>query len=619
MCSSRRYLRIDVGTGAFSFENIPDETYRNFIGGRGLGIDFLYRNLVPGIDPLGPRNKLILATGILAGTSAPGFSRWMAITLSPLTGGYGRAVGGGKFGAYLSFCGIEFLVLEGQAETPCYVLVDENGARLLPAANLWGLDTEQTQKRLKEIHGERAQIATIGPAGELGVRFATITHEWRTASRCGVGTVMGAKRIKAVCLAPEKRLTRPLFAAGQFKDMVTEHVRMLKDHPRRKKMTALGTTLMTLRMEEMGIFPVNNFQEGRLPNVTAISAEAFQPHKIADYGCYGCTTRCGNVFKVKEGPYQGAESEGPEYETIFSLGGEVGNTEIGAIIAGDRLCDLLGIDTISTGVVIGFAMELFEKGILTSAEVDGLDLGWGNHQSLLNLIEKIGRRQGFGRLLGEGVKRAAEIIGRGSEAYAIHCKGLELPGYDPRSAKAHGLSYATSNIGGSHMYGYARQEISGYKLPREVDRFTDEGKGDIAGYNQINKAREEVLILCNFADSGITAEWLAALLKAATGVDDFSDPAYLDKVGERIVTLERCFNVREGFSRKQDTLPKRMLEEPLKNAGPATGEVFRSFETLLNEYYAALGYDLQGIPTKEKLEELNLTWTDLDPFRSKTG
>lgn len=615
MSSSRRYLRIDVGTGAFSFEEIPEATFRQFIGGRGLGIEFLFRNLVPRIDPLGPQNKLILATGILAGTSVPGFSRWMAITLSPLTGGYARSVGGGKFGAYLKFCGLEFLVLEGQAERPSYVFIDEQGARILPAEDLWGLDTEQTQMRLKAIHGERAQIAAIGPAGESGVRYATITHEWRTASRCGVGTVMGSKRIKAVCLAPEKRWVPPVFDDPLFKKMVADHARRAKEHPRHKKMTALGTTLMTRRMEEMGVFPVKNFQEGRLPGVEKISAEAFAKLKIADCGCYGCTVHCGKVFKAQDGPYQGAESEGPEYETVFSLGGDLGNTEIGSIIAGDRLCDLLGLDTISTGVAIGFAMELFEKGILRPEEVDGLDLSWGNHQSMVRLIEMIGRRQGLGRLLGEGVRRAAEIIGRGAEDYAIHCKGLELPGYEPRGAKAHGLSYATSNIGGSHMYGYSRQEISGYKLPREVDRFSDEGKGDLAGFNQINKAKEEVLILCNFADSGITPEWLADLLKAATGREEFGNPAYLDKVGERIVTLERCFNVREGFSRKEDTLPKRMLTEPLGNAGPATGEIYRSFEKLLDEYYAAMGYDEQGIPTREKLADLGLDWIDPESLR----
>ena len=504
MSSSRRYLRVNVGTGTFAFEEISPETYRDFIGGRGLGIDYLFRNQSPNTDPLGPDNRLILATGVLAGTAAPGFSRWMAITQSPLTGAYGRAVGGGKFGAYLKFCQIDFLVLEGRADQPSYVLVDGEKARVLPAGELWGLDTWETQQRLKALHGDRAQSAVIGPAGESGVRYATINNEWRTASRCGVGTVMGSKLIKAVCLTPNRRWLPPLSDEPRFKTMVADHVRMLKDHPRRKKMTALGTTLMTLRMDEMGLFPVKNFQEAHLPNVEAISAEKFQELKIGDYGCYGCTTRCGNVFRAKEGLYRGAESEGPEYETIFALGGEVGNTDIGAIIAGDRLCDLLGIDTISTGVAIGFAMELVEKGILQTAEVDGLDLRWGNHQALLALIEKIGRREGLGRILGEGVQRAAQAIGRGAENYAMHSKGLEFPGYEPRSAKAQGLSYATSNIGGSHMYGYARQEVSGFKEPREVDRLADTGKGDIAAYNQINKAREETLILCNFADSGIT-------------------------------------------------------------------------------------------------------------------
>jgi len=608
MSSSGRYLRVDVGTGQFAFEEISPETYLKFIGGRGLAIDYLFRNQSPGTDPLGADNRLILATGVLAGTTAPGFSRWMAITRSPLTGAYGRAVGGGKFGAYLKFCRIDFLVLEGRAERPSYVLVDEDRAQVLPADDLWGLDTQQAQQRLQALHGDRAQSAVIGPAGELGVRFATINNEWRTASRCGVGTVMGSKQIKAVCLVPKQRWLPPLHDEPRFKAMVAEHARLLKDHPRRKKMTALGTTLMTLRMDEMGLFPVKNFQEAHLTNVEAISAEKFQELKVGDYGCYGCTTRCGNVFRVKEGLYQGAESEGPEYETIFAFGGEVGNTEIGAIVAGDRLCDLLGIDTISTGVAIGFAMELFEKGILKASDVDGLDLRWGNHQALLTLIEKIGRREGLGRILGEGVQRAAQIIGKGAEDFAMHSKGLEFPGYEPRSAKAHGLSYATSNIGGSHMYGYARQEISGFKEPREVDRFADTGKGDIVAYNQINKAREETLILCNFADSGITPEWLAALLKAATGIDSFGDPGYLDRVGERMVTLERCFNVREGFAREQDTLPRRMLEEPLKNAGPATGEVYRSFDQLLDEYYAAMGYDHQGRPTEAKLEELGLGW-----------
>jgi aldehyde:ferredoxin oxidoreductase len=267
---------------------------------------------------------------------------------------------------------------------------------------------------------------------------------------------------------------------------------------------------------------------------------------------------------------------------------------------------LLGLDTISTGNTIGFAMELFQRGIITKDDTDGLELEWGNHRAMLEMIAKIARREGFGRLLGEGTKRAAEAIGRGAEKYAIHSKGLEFPAYDPRAAKVHGLSMATSNIGGSHMYGYARQEISGKPDPRAIDRFSDSGTGDVAAYNQIDKAVEETGILCNFADSGMTRELLARLLVAATGFQELQEKGYLRLIGERIVCLERCFNVREGFSRKDDKLPERMTTEPLTAAGPATGEFVRNLDGLLDEYYDYLGYTRDGIPSEEKLLELGL-------------
>jgi len=266
----------------------------------------------------------------------------------------------------------------------------------------------------------------------------------------------------------------------------------------------------------------------------------------------------------------------------------------------------LGLDTISTGSAIGFAMELFQRGIIAKEDTDGLELRWGDHQVMLDLIRKIAARDGFGRLLGEGTKKAAEVIGRGAEKYAMHSKGLELPAYDPRAAKTHGLSMATSNIGGSHMYGYARQEISGNPDPRAIDRFADEGNGDVAAYNQIAKALEETGILCNFADSGMTYDLLGRLLAAATGHEEFRNADYLKMVGERIVCLERCFNVREGFSRRDDALPQRMLQEPLQNAGPATGQVVRNLDKLLDEYYQALSYDEKGIPTARKIQELGL-------------
>lgn len=598
-------LRVDLSSGSMSREPIPAEVHREFLGGRGLGIRYLFRETVPGLDPLGPENELIFLPGVLAGTQAQGFGRWIVMTKSPLTGGLARAVGGGNFAAYMKFAGYDMIVIQGKAEKPSYLLLEGEAAELRDAGNLWGLDTMMTQQALEDEHGKRTQTACIGPAGERLVRFATITHGSRTASRCGVGTVMGAKNLKAISIVAKARPLEP-YDQARYARLLKEHTAILKEHKRRVKMHTFGTTFLAQMTREMGILPVKNFQTGDMAGIESLFTDAYANMRIGTHGCFNCMTRCGQVHEVTAGPYAGAKSEGPEYETIWAFGAEVGNTEVGATVKADNLCDLLGLDTISTGSAIGFAMELFQRGIITTDDTDGMELRWGDHRAMLRLIEKIARREGFGRLLGEGTKRAAEIIGTGAEQYAMHAKGLELPAYEPRAAKTHGLSMATSNIGGSHMYGYARQEISGKPDPRPVDRFADEGNGDIAAYNQIVKALEETGILCNFADSGMTQELLGELIAAATGFEECREVTHLELVGERIVCLERCYNVREGFSRKDDTLPERMLTEPLTNAGPATGQIVRNQDGLLDEYYQSLGYTRDGVPTEGKLRELGL-------------
>ncbi|MFZ5868312.1 MAG: aldehyde ferredoxin oxidoreductase family protein [Thermodesulfobacteriota bacterium] len=600
-----RLLRIDLSSGSIGEELISPDVQRKFIGGRGLGIHYLFRENRPGIEPLGDENRLIFMPGLLAGSPAQGFGRWIVMTKSPLTGGLARSVGGGNFAAFIKFAGYDLIILEGSSEKPAYVLIHEDGVEIRDAGELWGLDTSATQKALANKHGSRTQTACIGPAGERLVRFATITHGTRTASRCGVGTVMGAKKIKAISIVAK---AKPLEGEDreQFRALLREHGDLLKSHKRRVKMHTFGTTFLAQMMREMGILPVRNFQTGDMDGIESIFTEAYTRMRTGTHGCFNCMTRCGQVHIVQDGPYAGSQSEGPEYETIWAFGPQVGNTDAGATVEGDRLCDLLGLDTISTGSVIGFAMELFQRGIIDTSDTDGLELHWGDSRVIVELIKKIAAREGFGRILGEGTRRAAEQLGKGAEKYAIHAKGLELPAYEPRAAKIHGLSMATSNIGASHMYGYARQEISGKGGPRAVDRFADQGNGDIAAYNQIGKALEETGILCNFADSGMTHELLGKLYAAAAGFPEFADPSYLNLVGERIVTLERCFNVREGFSRKDDTLPERMLTEPLQNAGPATGQVVRNLDALLDEYYNALGYSKDGIPTKETLDQLGL-------------
>ena len=601
-----KLLRINLSNRTSHIEDIPEQLMKDFLGGRGLAVKYLYSELNAGVEPLGPDNKLLFMMGPLGATTAMSVSRMAVVTKSPLTGCIAKSVMGGNFGAFLKFAGFDGIIVEGEAEKPTYVHIDRDGVHILDASEIWGLDIEQTQVKLRQRYGASTQAACIGPAGEKLVRYAIIISERRCGGRTGIGTVMGAKKLKAIAVNSAGPLS--VYDPPRLKSLVRKQIEGLKTSPGRIQMTNFGTSYLTLGYEKMGIFPVKNFQEGQLEGVERIGEEEFARIKIKNDGCYGCMTKCGQVRRVTGGSYAGAFSEGPDYETIWALGGNLANTDLASLVAADSLCDKLGIDTISTGNAIGFACELFERGIITKKDTDGLELTWGNHEDILKLVEKIGRREGFGKLLGEGTKRAAEHIGRGAEAYAMQVKGLEIPAYEPRAVKGFGLIFATSNIGANHMYGRPREELAGTK-----DRFADEGKGKDIARIQIGQAVGDSVIQCAFgAATGFTPESRGELLVAATGFNEFSDPAYLNQIGERIICLERSFNVREGFSRKDDTLPARMLTEPLKNAGPSTGQVVRKLDTLLDEYYDALGYTRNGIPSMEKLTQLNLEWVVKD-------
>ncbi|MCX6009919.1 MAG: aldehyde ferredoxin oxidoreductase family protein [Chloroflexi bacterium] len=604
-----KLLRVNLSNRESHIEDIPEQLLKDFLGGRGLAVRYLYSELKAGVEALGPDNKLLFMMGPLGATTVMSVSRMAVVTKSPLTGCVAKSIVGGNFGAFLKFAGFDGVIVEGKAKKPTYIHIDGNGVHILDADEIWGLDTEETQMKLRQLHGTSTKAICIGPSGEKLVRYAVVISDLRCGGRTGVGTVMGAKKLKAIAVNSSGPLS--VYDPQQFKSLAREQIEGLRTSPRRIQMTDFGTSYLTLGFEKMGIFPVKNFQEGHLEGVEKISDEAFAKIKIKNDGCWGCMTKCGQVRKVTEGPYAGVVSEGPDYETIWALGGNLANIDLASLIAADSLCDRLGIDTISAGNAIGFACELFERGIITKKDTDGLDLTWGNHGDMLKLVEKIGRREGFGELLGEGTKRAAEHIGKGAEAYAMHVKGLEIPAYEPRAVKGYGLIFATSNIGASHMYGRPREELAG-----KADRFADEGKGKDIARNQIAQAVEDSVVQCSFTPAtGFTPESRGKFLVAATGFNEFSDPAYLDLIGERILCLERSFNVREGFSRKDDTLPARMLTEPLKNAGPATGQVIK-LDTLLDEYYDALGYSPQGIPTTEKLRQIGLEWVieDINRF-----
>lgn len=604
-----KLLRIDLSTGTAKAELIPENIVKPYVGGRGFGAKYLYDELQPGIDPLGPENKLLLLSGPLAGTSAQSFSRWMAVTKSPLTGTFCRSVGGSDFGAWLKFAGYDILIIEGKADKPVYVYIDEGRCEVRDASALWGKNIFETQDILTTTHGATSRAVCIGPAGEKLVRFAGIFSGRRTAGRGGCGTVMGSKNLKAVAIKArrQERVARP----DDFKKLVKGQIEAYKEGHLYDEFGAAGTLVVLEAVNAMGFYPVRNFREGQIDDFQKLGPAEFIKITEEHVGCYACMINCGKMRRVPDGPYAGIVNEGPEYESVWAFTGSINSTDIGATIAADRLCDELGMDTVSCGNAIGFAYELFEKGIITTSDTDGLRLEYGNGgnpvPNMMKLIEKIARREGFGDVLADGVMRAAARIGKGAEACAMHVKGLELPAYDPRGAKAHGLSFATASRGADHNYGYAIQEIFNVPIPRPVDRLADEGKGDIAKFNQDFTATYELGIACTFPAvlGWLSLEQMGKLLSAATGLPEYADLGFLLAAGERVYNLERLFNIREGFGRKDDTLPKRMLTEPLKK-GASEGEMVRKLDTLLDEYYQARGWDSQGIPTPQKLKELGL-------------
>jgi len=610
-----KLLRIDLSNSTYRVEEIPSSYHEKFISARGLSSKYLYNELAPRIDPLEPENKLIMSIGVLGGTGLQGFSKWAVSSKSPLTGTIFRSITGGNFGVWLKYAGYDLIVIDGKAKRPSYVHIDEDNVHFLSAAGLWGLDYRQLQKKLKDRHGPRTESTCIGIAGEKLVRYAVIHSGERTASRGGMGTVMGSKNLKAISINVPIQKPRPFDEAG-FKHLVKKQIDILKEHPRKETMSTLGTPYITTVVDNLGILPVKNFQEGRIQNIDKISGEKFYELKKSKAGCHVCMTRCGGMRKIRQGPFLGSQIDGPEYETIFAFGPLLGLTDKQFVIDANALCDYYGIDTISTGVCIAYACELFEKGIMSTSDTDGLDLKWGNKKAIFALVEKIGKREGIGHLLGEGVKRAAAQIGGETGSYAMHIKGLELPGYDPRGVKGYALSMATSNIGGSHMYGRPREEFTG-----KSDPLAEKGKGKIIARVQKEQALEDSLIACTFGNSGLDIQKYAQLLSSATGVKGFETANNLLKIGERIVCIERCFNIREGFGRKDDSLPKRMISEPLKNAGSSTGQTVKDLDSLLDEYYKAFGYTQDGVPTIKKLKELGIEKGTMDTgnhLQSKT-
>lgn len=602
-----RILRVNLSDGRFSEDSLNKELIHDYVGGRGFGIKLLYDELKPGIDPFSENNELIFMTGPLVGTNAQSFGRLKVFFKSPLTGTYFKSAVGGYVGAELKFAGFDGIIVSGIAEKPVYLWIHDGKYELRDANYLWGLDCDDTHTLIREeLHDPLIRVACIGPAGENGVKYAGIFSDRRAAGRGGGGALMGARKLKAIACRGSSRVE--LADQEAFAAAVKEQIKECQSSPPFANFSRDGTQTPEFT-NLLGLYPTRNFREGVLPNWQEMEGSEYTKLRVRKTRCYSCMVHCGSITRVYSGKYAGAWSEGPEYETAWAFTGPVGKADIGLTVAADKLCDDLGLDTISTGSSIGFAYELYERGLITKKDTGGMELVFGNNAPVMELIRQIAYRQGFGAVLADGTRETARRIGKKAEQYAIQVKGLELPGYDPRGAKSHGLNLLTSNIGADHNTGFAPQELFGVPIPRPADRFAVEGKGELTKWNQDLVALFETGILCIFipAMNMLSVETYGKLLASATGISDFADTGYLWHMGERIFNLERMFNVREGFTSKDDVFPKRLTTEPMPD-GTSKGQVFEA-DALLSDYYRVRGWDSKtGIPDATKLKELGLSF-----------
>ena len=608
-----KILRINLTNKDYAIEDLPAELAKDFIGGAGFTVKMLFDEVPGKVDPLGPENKLIFAGGPFTGTAVPCASRMAVATKSPLTHAVGMALSGGYFPAEMKFAGYDIIIIEGKAAEPTYLWLNDGKVSFKKAAKLWGSLSGDCQQMIKNDLGDQnIRIACIGPAGENLSKIASIINERRAFGRKGVGAVMGSKNLKAIAL----RGTGTLAIADEekLKTARADMAKQMRDseqlYPAFAKM---GTPMVVDHTSHIGIFPLNNYSATGEYDISEKIGMAVQgPLTIGKEACYNCPVGCTQLKLAKSGDYAGALGE-PEFETLYSLGGVTGVDNAEAIVAADRLCDELGMDTMSAGVAVAFAMELCEKGILTAGDTGGLDLKFGDHKGMVKLIRMMGYRQGFGDTLADGTAAAAKKIGKGSEQYAMHVKGLELPGYDVRGAKAHGLNYATSFTGADHCRGYAFQEVFGIPVPHEVDRFSAEGKGKLTKWNQdMRTVTTDCPTMCGFIlDMALPATALAntaALMEAVTGM--VYTPDEVLQVGERVANVAKAFNMREGFSRADDTLPTRLMDEALKGGESKGHKVSRQeLDQMLTEYYTERGWDpVSGALLRPKLEELGLAY-----------
>ena len=595
-------LRVNLTNGKITKAPTLPEVARDFIGGRGFGAYFLFKEVPKNADPLGPENKLIVSSGPFSGLLIPGAGKCDWTTKSPLTGGYASASMGGHFTAEMKYAGLDSIILEGISPKPVYLFIENDKVELRDASDLWGKGCITLEKHFKENLGEEFQVAVIGPGGENGVLYACINHDYgRQAGRGGVGTVMGVKKVKAIVIHGTKSI--PVADKDAYRKAGMALYKACKDADGLKDWTRYGTTIVTSWCDEVGAFPTRNFSAGSFEGGKTLYGPVMREKiVITDKGCFGCPSPCGKYSNVKK---YGLQVEGPEYESIGMLGPNVGIADIEDVAKANLMCDELGIDTISTGGVIAWAMECCERGIFTKQDTDGLDLRFGNAEAVFTLIEKIARREGLGALLAEGTKRAAKKIGKGSEKFAIQIKGMEQSAYATHNATAMLLAYMTCDVGAHHNRAWAitydlqvgRERVAPDKVSRVIWLQNFRPMFDVFGGCRLQ-----------WVELGIDRNLYLPALEAITGVKRTWEE--LEMVGERIWNLTRMYWAREneGFGRAWDMPAPRFYEDPPKT-GVTKGQITKleDVHSLLDIYYEQRGWTNDGLPKPETLERLGLS------------
>ncbi|MEW5747350.1 MAG: aldehyde ferredoxin oxidoreductase family protein [Candidatus Thermoplasmatota archaeon] len=596
-----KVLRVDLSSERASTEPLNREWAKQFIGGKGLGARYLFDELKPGTDPMSPENVLSIWTGPLVGTLVPLTSRYVIVTKSPLTGTFLDSYAGGFFGPEMKYAGFDGVIIKGKAKKPVYLWLNDGKAEIRDAKNVWGKDTYHTEEAIRKETGEKmARVASIGVAGERLSLISSVTNDLtRNAGRGGTGAAFGAKNLKAVAARGTMGVEVPDMASllAMTKEMIKTDVTGNPDHA---GMITDGTPILVEMSNDAGILPTRNWHDGVFEGHDGINSESIKARVLVrKKACFDCAIACGSWSKVKAGAFSGAATEGPEYETLGLCGSNCGIKDVEAVIRFVEECDRHGLDSISAGNAVALAMDLYEKGVLSKEDVNGLDLRFGNEDAYAKMPAIMAKREGIGDLLADGALRAGRRIGKGADGLVMHVKGLEYPAYDPRGTIGMALAYATSDRGACHLRAWP---VAGDAYG-SADPWNPEGKAATCVEDQTRTSVKWSFIFCDFY--GVNFPNMAKYYTAVTGAQ--SGEEHLRKVGRRIWNLTRAFNVREGFSRKDDTMPDRMTSEPLTTGKTAGKSVPKgSFERMLSEYYDLWGWDAEGRPTKATLQEAGL-------------